>query len=62
MAEQEHLGPTDEELNAEIATRAERVKKTVEEYLASQDQELIRKSMARQRATQFVMEHSTIEE
>lgn len=62
VAEQEHLGPTDEELSAEIATRAERVKKTVEEYLASQDQELIRKSMARQRATQFVMEHSTIEE
>lgn len=64
VAEREHLVPTDEELDAEIATRAERLKKTVEEFLQrpGQSRDTIRTTMARQRASQFVMEHSTIEE
>lgn len=62
VAELEKLLPTDEELDAEIAARAEKQKKTVEEYSAKLDREQMRGNMGYQRAVAFVIEHSTIEE
>lgn len=62
VAELENLLPTDVDLDAEIAARAEKVKKPVEEYAAKVDREELRSTLTRQRATNFVLEHSTIEE
>lgn len=62
VAEKEHLEPTEEELNAEIAARAERAKKSVEEFLKTTDKDVVRRNMLRSRATDFVVAHSTIEE
>ena len=60
VAEKEGLLPTDEELEAEIAARAGRSKKTVEEYKQSHDAAAIRRGMIRQRAQAFVLAHCTI--
>ena len=60
IAETEKLGPSDEELQAEIASRAEKRKKTVEEFLKENDTAKIRTGMQRQRATDFVMSHAEI--
>lgn len=62
IAAKEGLVPTDEELDKELAERAERVKKPLDEYMKGVDKEKVRMAMARTRASNFVVEHSTIEE
>lgn len=62
IADKEGLVPTDEELDKELAERAERVKKPLEEYMKGVDKEKVRSAMARTRASNFVVEHSTIEQ
>lgn len=62
LAEQKALSPTEEELNAELAARAEKTKKTVEEFSNTIAGKNLRHGMTLDRARTYVLEHSTIEE
>jgi trigger factor len=62
IAAKEGLVPTAEELESEIAARAERAKKPLEEFREKQDLKAVSQAMARRRAQDFIIEHSTIEE
>ncbi len=58
----EGLVPTDAELDAQLAQRAERAKKTLEEVKAKTDLRALRRNEAIRRAADWVVEHSSIEE
>lgn len=62
LAQEKGLVPTDAEMDAEIAARAEKVKKTVEEYKAQPFVKHLRHDMTLDRAREYVWAHSTIEE
>ena len=62
LAEEKGLVPTDAEFDAEIAARAEKAKKTVEEYKAQPFVQNLRHEMTLERARNYVWAHSTIEE
>lgn len=60
IAQLEGLEPTDEELDAFIAQRAAKVRKTVEQYLADTSRRAEYRTLCATKATDFVVEHSTI--
>ena len=62
IAQQENLLPTDEEIDKQLAERAEKTKKTVEEIKAGTDVAALRRNEGIRRAADYVIEHSTIEE
>ena len=62
IARAENLVPTDEEIDAQLARRAERAKKSLEEVKAKTDLRAVRRNEAIRRAAEYVVEHSTIEE
>ena len=62
IAQQEHLLPTDEEIDKQLAERAEKTKKTVEEIKAGTDVAALRRNEGIRRAADYVIEHSTIED
>ncbi len=58
IAKMENLTPSQEELDALIAERAEKAKKTVEEFLSTVDMNLYAKNIARKSAVDFVIDHA----
>ncbi len=62
IAQSEGLVPTDAEIDAQLAQKAERAKKTLEEVKEKTDLRALRRNEAIRRAADFVVEHSTIEE
>ena len=62
IAQQENLLPTDEEIDKQLAERAEKTKKTVEEIKASTDVAALRRNEGIRKAADWVIDHSTIEE
>ena len=62
IAEKEGLVPDDAAVDKELAERAERAKKPLDEFLKGVDREKVRAAMARTAATNFVIDHCTIEE
>ena len=62
IAEKEGLVPTAEELDQIIAGNAERANKPVEEYAATVNREEMTRRLCAERAREFVLSHSTIEE
>ena len=62
IAQQENLLPTDEEIDKQLAERAEKTKKTVEEIKAGTDVAALRRNEGIRKAADWVIEHSTIEE
>lgn len=62
VAELEGLVPTDAELDKVIAEAAERLKKPVEEYEKTVKRDELTRRMSAERAREFVLSHSTIEE
>ena len=62
VAKQENLVPTDAELDKIIAESAERAKKTVEEYSVNVDRTEMTRRLCAERARDFVLNNSTIEE
>ena len=62
IAQQENLLPTDEEIDKQLAERAEKTKKTVEEIKAGTDIAALRRNEGIRKAADWVIEHSTIEE
>ena len=62
IADAEGLTPTDAQLDAQLAQRAEMGKKTLEEVKSKTDLRAMRRSEATRRAADWVIEHSTIKE
>ena len=62
IAQQENLLPTDEEIDKQLAERAEKTKKTVEEIKAGTDVAALRRNEGIRKAADWVIEHSTIED
>ena len=62
IAQQENLLPTDEEIDKQLAERAEKTKKTVEEIKAGTDVAALRRNECIRKAADWVIDHSTIEE
>ena len=62
IAQQENLLPTDEEIDKQLAERAEKTKKTPEEIKANTDIAALRRSEGIRKAADWVIDHSTIEE
>ena len=62
IAQQENLLPTDEEIDKQLAERAEKTKKTVEEIKANTDVAALRRNEGIRKAADWVIDHSTIEE
>ena len=62
IAQQENLLPTDEEIDKQLAERAEKAKKTVEEIKAGTDVAALRRNEGIRKAADWVIDHSTIEE
>ena len=62
IAQQENLLPTDEEIDKQLAERAEKTKKTVEEIKAGTDIAALRRNEGIRKAADWVIDHSTIEE
>jgi trigger factor len=62
IAQKENLFPSKEDLDAELKARADRAKKTVEEYTSAFSADNVRDFMARKNATEYLIAHSTIEE
>lgn len=62
IAQTEGLAPTDAEIDAQLAQKAERAKKTLEEVKEKTDLRALRQNEAIRRAADYVVEHSTIEE
>jgi len=62
VAKAENLILDEAGMTAELTHRAELVKKPVEEYAKTVDQEQLRSALARKAAMDFVMEHAVIEE
>ena len=62
IAQQENLLPTDEEIDKQLAERAEKTKKTVEEIKANTDIAALRRNEGIRKAADWVIDHSTIEE
>ena len=62
IAQQENLLPTDEEIDKQLAERAEKTKKTVEEIKAGTDVAALRRNEGIRKAADWVIDHSTIEE
>ena len=62
IAQQENLLPTDEEIDKQLAERAEKTKKTLEEIKANTDIAALRRSEGIRKAADWVIDHSTIEE
>ena len=54
--------PTDEEIDKQLAERAEKTKKTVEEIKAGTDVAALRRNEGIRKAADWVIDHSTIEE
>lgn len=61
IAQSEGLVPTDAEIDAQLAQKAERAKKTLEEVKAKTDVRTLRRNEAIRRAADYVVDHSTIE-
>lgn len=61
IAQSEGLVPTDAEIDAQLAQKAERAKKTLEEVKAKTDVRALRRNEAIRRAADYVVDHSTIE-
>ena len=62
LAEEKGLTPTDAELDAQLAQKAEQAKKTLAEVKERTDLRALRRNEAIRRAMDYVVEHSTIEE
>ena len=63
IAQQENLLPTDEEIDKQLAERAEKTKKTVEEIKEGIRYSLLmRRNEGIRKAADWVIDHSTIEE
>ena len=62
IAQQENLLPTDEEIDKQLAERAEKTKKTVEEVKANTDIAALRRNEGIRKAADWVIDRSTIEE
>ena len=62
IADTEKLVPTDAELDAQLAQRAEMAKKTLEEVKSKTDMRALRRNESIRRAADWVIEHSTITE
>ena len=62
IAQQENLLPTDEEIDKQLAERAEKAKKAVEEIKAGTDVAALRRNEGIRKAADWVIDHSTIEE
>ena len=62
LAEEKGLVPTDAELDAQLAQRAEQAKKTLEEVKEKTDLRAMRRNEAIRRAADWVVERSTLEE
>lgn len=62
IAGNENLVPTDAELDAQLAQRAEMAKKTLEEVKSKTDMRALRRNESIRRAADWVIEHSTITE
>lgn len=62
IAAQKGLEPTEEQVNAELAARAEKANKTAEEFSKTAVGKNLRHGMVLERARAYVLEHSTIEE
>ena len=62
IAQQENLLPTDEEIDKQLAERAEKTKKTVEEIKAGTNVAALRRNEGIRKAADWVIDHSTIEE
>ena len=62
LAKEKGLIPTEAEVEAEIAARAEKAKKSVEEYKQQPFVKNLPHNMMLERARSYVLEHSTIEE
>ena len=62
IAQQENLVPTEEEIDKQLAERAERTKKTLEEVKAQANVHAMRRNEGIRKAADWVIEHSTIEE
>ena len=62
IAQQENLIPTEEEIDKQLAERAERAKKTLEEIKEKSNIPAMRRNEGIRRAADWVIEHSTIEE
>ena len=62
IAQQENLLPTDEEIDKQLAERAEKTKKTLEEIKANTDIAALRRNEGIRKAADWVIDHSTIEE
>ena len=62
IAQQENLIPTEEEIDKQLAERAERAKKTLKEIKEKSNIPAMRRNEGIRRAADWVIEHSTIEE
>ena len=62
IAQQENLVPTEEEIDKQLAERAERTKKTLEEVKAQANVHAMRRNEGIRKAADWVIEHSTIED
>ena len=62
IAQQENLLPTNEEIDKQLAERAEKTKKTVEEIKAGTDVAALRRNEGIRKAADWVIDRSTIEE
>ncbi len=62
VAQDKGLVPTDADLDAQLAQRAERAKKTLEEVKEKTDLKALRRSESIRRAAEYVVEHSTLQQ
>ena len=60
IAQQENLVPTDEDIDKQLAERAERTKKTLDEIKANANIPAMRRNEAIRKAADWVIDHSTI--
>ena len=62
IAQQEGLVPTEEDIEKQLAERAERAKKTLEEIKEKSNIPAMRRNEGIRKAADWVIDHSTIEE
>ena len=62
IADTENLVPSDAELDAQLAQRAEMAKKSLESIKSKTDLRAMRRNESIRRAADWVIEHSTINE
>ena len=62
IAQQEGLVPTEEDIEKQLAERAKRAKKTLEEIKEKSNIPAMRRNEGIRKAADWVIDHSTIEE